>query len=85
VNEIKCQDCGRTFGGKDAETAYRVHFFYGLKQSIHAANIEEAEAHPLGQKRCATDGELRGRGLTFHGWPSVSGNQSWYWTSGPSK
>jgi hypothetical protein len=74
-----CERCGRVF--KDVRTLM-LHYEHGLKSNM-VAGPEEAHARFGDRAVCGNDASLKGKGLVFHGWMSVTGMRDAYWTDGP--
>ena len=79
---IKCERCNRTFAD---ERALLIHYEHGLKSKM-VQGPEDAHARFPERAECAaTDDALRGKGLVFHGWMSVTGMRDAIWTVGPER
>jgi hypothetical protein len=78
---ITCPSCSRMF--VDLATM-EIHFSYDLKPGVHIVGVHVTEAEREAHRRCGSDGELAGRGLTNHEWLSVDGPRDRFWSNGPS-
>jgi hypothetical protein len=71
-----CTECRRVFAD---EKSYKLHLSYDVKPGVHANSPEDAEARFPERAPCGNHQELLGRGLTWHGWLSVSGWRDDWW------
>jgi hypothetical protein len=75
---IECELCGRRF--QDSR-AYDLHWSYDVKSGgVHVNNPEQAAAMYPERRRCGNHQELIGKGLTWHGWQSVTGPRDQFWS-----
>jgi hypothetical protein len=73
----ECQECHRVF---DSDRSFDLHLSYDVKSSMVVGPEDAAVRFPE-RARCGNHQELLGKGLTWHGWLSVSGWKDDWWSA----